>query len=71
MTDNSDVIGVEEAAPLAGYKRPHGMYRAIRLGYVPPGVYWRVGRDIRLSRSRLVEWLAAGGNAAPPTQTAA
>lgn len=71
MTDSpTDAISVEEAAPLAGYKRPHGLYRAIRLGYVPAGVYWRVGRDIRLSRSRLVEWLAAGGNAAP-TKTAA
>lgn len=58
-----DIISVEDAAPLVGKSRL-SMYRSIRLGYLPLGVYWRVGRDIYVSRSRLLAWRDAGGSGA-------
>jgi hypothetical protein len=33
-------------------------------GTRPPGVYFRIGRDIYVSRSRLLAWRNAGGTAA-------
>lgn len=62
--DIEDVLSVEEGAALIGKNRL-AMYRAIRLGQIPPGVYWRVGRDIYVSRGRLLEWKNRGGTAAP------
>jgi len=67
VIDNSDmpledIISAEEAAPLIGKSRL-AMYRAIRLGHIPLGVYWRVGRDIHVSRKRLLAWRDAGGTA--------
>ncbi|MCO4101747.1 MAG: helix-turn-helix domain-containing protein [Gemmatimonas sp.] len=60
---NEDRISVAEAAPIAG-KSPRGLYRAIAKQHVPPGVYFRIGRDIHFSRSRLLEWIERGGSAA-------
>ncbi|GAB1340940.1 hypothetical protein [Gemmatimonas sp.] len=61
---SEDRISVATAGPIAG-TTARGFYRAIARGYVPPGVYWRVGRDIHVSRSRLLEWIERGGTAAP------
>lgn len=61
---SEDRISVADAAPLAGCST-RSFYRAIAAGYVPPGIYWRIGRDIHVSRARLLEWIAQGGTAAP------
>jgi len=58
----TDRISVEAAAPLLG-RSAHGMYRDIRENRFPPGVFFRIGRSIRISRSRLEAWIAAGGTA--------
>lgn len=58
------VLSVQEAAGIIG-KSKNGFYRALRLGHVPAGVFWRIGRDIYVSRTRLLEWRDAGGTAAP------
>lgn len=60
-TDSSeDTITVEQASPLIG-RKPAGTYRAIRLEHIPRGVWWRIGRDIYLSRGKLLAWRDAGG----------
>lgn len=55
-----DRLTVEDAAPIAGMSA-HTMYRAIRVGHVPPGVFYRIGRNLRISKSRLLQWIDAGG----------
>lgn len=62
--NDDDVLSVEEGAAIVGKSRL-AMYRAIRLGHIPLGIYWRIGRDIYVSRARLIAWRDAGGTAAP------
>lgn len=57
----NDRITAEAAAQIAGLQL-QSFYAAIRKGHVPPGVYFRIGRTIRVSRSRLTDWLNAGGD---------
>lgn len=64
-TSDSDTITVRDAAPLIG-KTARGMYRAIAAGHVERGVFFRIGRDIYVSRERLLEWKKSGGTAASP-----
>ena len=59
---SEDKATVAEAAEIAGCSIGT-FYRSIRLGYVPPGVYWRIGRNIYISRSRLSQWIKEGGSA--------
>jgi len=58
----ADHVSVYAAANEFGWSSK-SLYRAIADGRVPPGVYWRIGRNIRVSRSRLAQWLANGGTA--------
>lgn len=67
---DGDTISVEEGGALIGKSRL-AMYRAIRMKIIPAGVYWKVGRDIYVSRARLIAWRDAGGSAAAVTLTAA
>jgi hypothetical protein len=62
-TGSGDVLTVAEAAPLIR-RSAQGMYRAIRSGQIPNGVIFRIGRDIYVSRERLLAWRNAGGTAA-------
>lgn len=64
-SQNPDALKANEAAPLVGMA-PRGIYRAVALGYIPPGVYWRIGRDMYFSRERLLAWRESGGT--PSTQ---
>lgn len=59
-----ETLTVAEAAPLVALSA-RGFYRAIAAGHIPPGVYFRIGRDIYVSRARLLAWRDAGGTAAP------
>lgn len=70
FTPNPDAIDVEEAAPIVGLTPAH-LYSALANGHIPRGIFWRVGRRIRLSRSRLTEWVAGGGSAADSAQRTA
>ncbi len=67
---DDDVITAHEASRLVG-KNVRGVYRAVEIGLIPPGAYWRIGRDLRFSRSKLLEWRNSGGNAPLSTQAAA
>jgi excisionase family DNA binding protein len=58
-----ETLTVAEAAPLVALSA-RGFYRAIAAGHIPPGVYFRIGRDIYVSRERLLAWRNAGGTAA-------
>ena len=57
-----DRMSVSDAASAVGIST-HAFYRAVRLRHVPVGVYWRIGRSIRVSRSGLRQWLSGGGTA--------
>ncbi len=58
-----DIITAEEAAPIVGKSVPM-FYRALRKGLLPRGVHWKIGRSVRLSRSKLQAWMDAGGSSA-------
>lgn len=60
-----DAIKAADAAALLGMRSPRGPQRAAALGHIPRGVWWRVGRDLYFSRSRLIAWRNSGGTAAP------
>ena len=62
MNDTDDVITVSDAAPLLG-KSVQGMYRAVRAGHIPAGVFFKIGRDLYFRRQRLLAWRDAGGTA--------
>ncbi len=65
-----EIISIDEAAPLLGVSSKE-LAKAIRDGDIPPGVYWKVGRRVRLSRSKLLSWRELGGSASPDHQIAA
>lgn len=67
---DDDVVTAHEASRIVG-KNLRSLYRAVEIGLIPPGAYWRIGRDLRFSRTKLLEWRNSGGNAPPSTQTAA
>ena len=62
MSEEEDVITVGEAAPMLG-KSVQGMYRAVRAGHIPAGVYFKIGRDLYFRRGALLAWRDAGGTA--------
>jgi excisionase family DNA binding protein len=63
MAEDEVIMSVVEAAPLVALSA-RGIYRAIAAGHIPPGVYFRIGRDIYIRRSALLAWRDAGGTAA-------
>lgn len=56
----SDIIRAEGAATILG-RTPRGIHRAVREGRIPPGVVWKIGRDMYFSRTKLIAWRDAGG----------
>lgn len=67
---NDDVIKAKAAGPIVGMGA-RGIQRAAALKHLPPGVWWRVGRDLYFSRSKLIAWRDSGGTAAPSRTEAA
>jgi len=67
MTSPPDILRAPEAARMTG-RTLEGFYRDVRLGRFGPGCVWHLGRSVRASRSRLLEWLEQGGTAAPRSE---
>lgn len=56
-----DIIHAAEASALLGCS-VRALYRLAAAGRVP---HWRIGRDVRFSREKLIAWRNSGGTAAP------
>lgn len=59
-----DVCRVDEAATLLGIPKVR-VYDLVRVGVIPAGAFFRIGRQLRFVRSRLLEWRDTGGAALP------
>jgi excisionase family DNA binding protein len=58
----ADLILPREAADILRV-RPKRVYELVAKGTLPEGVAVKIGRQLRINRTKLDEWIEAGGTA--------
>jgi hypothetical protein len=56
MLPDDDVCNEREAARIAGFPSVQALLRSVQSGQMPTICYWRIGRQLRFSRSWLLVW---------------